>query len=287
MQIQDALAQFLVQLEADGRSPHTIAQARRHVELLARFVGNRDVATIEHTDVARFLTSAMACRTPDGRAKKPGSANALRSSVRCFCAYLHAAGLTQTNAARLVRRAICGAPTPKALSDGDRAKLLAALDQAKTKAELRDRAMFRTMLGCGLRLGSAIGLEVGDVDLDAGELQLRRMKGGQQATVFMPREVVDLLRTYLGDRKTGPVFPAANGGPIGAREAHRRLQLWGERARVAGVHPHRLRHSFGTRVYEQTRDLLVTARALTHRSVGSTAVYAQVSDKAVRSAVGA
>ena len=34
MTIDDALSLFLVQLEADGRSPHTIEQYRRHVRAL-------------------------------------------------------------------------------------------------------------------------------------------------------------------------------------------------------------------------------------------------------------
>ena len=41
MQITEALEKFLLQLEADGRSPHTVGQYRRHVRTLARWC--RDV----------------------------------------------------------------------------------------------------------------------------------------------------------------------------------------------------------------------------------------------------
>ena len=41
MQVQTALDRFLVQLEADGRSPHTIRQYRRHVRLLAAWLDER------------------------------------------------------------------------------------------------------------------------------------------------------------------------------------------------------------------------------------------------------
>ncbi len=41
MQIQRALDRFLLQLQADGRSEHTVAQYRRHVRLLARWLATR------------------------------------------------------------------------------------------------------------------------------------------------------------------------------------------------------------------------------------------------------
>ncbi len=40
MQIREALDRYLLQLEADGRSPHTIAQYRRHVRALARWAAD-------------------------------------------------------------------------------------------------------------------------------------------------------------------------------------------------------------------------------------------------------
>ena len=40
MQLQDALDRFVLQLEADGRSPHTIKQYRRHISALARWLAH-------------------------------------------------------------------------------------------------------------------------------------------------------------------------------------------------------------------------------------------------------
>jgi site-specific recombinase XerC len=285
MQIKDALDAYLLQLEADGRSRHTLDQARRHVLLLARFVGAREIEDVGHQDLARFLTSTMAMRTSAGRTKKPNSANAMRSSLRAFFSYVHAAGLAPTNAARLVRRAICGPPMPRGLSDAERANLIAALEAARTPAERRDRVLIHVMLGCGLRLGSAVGLDVEDVDLVAGELRLRQMKGSREDLAYLPADVAGMLRDHIGERTSGPVFVVAAGGRIGARQVHRRLVEWGTRAGVVGLHPHRLRHTFGTRVYRASGDLLLTARALGHRSIASTTVYAQPPRGAVRSAV--
>ncbi len=286
MKLDELLAEYLLQLEADGRSSHTVRQAERHGRLLAAFLGAREVGDVTHQDVARFLTSAMALRTPDGRAKKPASANALRSSIRCLFAFAHAAGYVAANPARLVRRARCGSPPPRALSDADRERLVRALDGAATDAERRDRALFRLLLGAGLRLGSALALDVGDLDLAAGEVRLRTMKNAEQDIAFVAEDVVTILREHVATRTAGPVFVGEHGRRVGARQVHRRLAWWARRAGIErGVHPHALRHTFATRVYRSTGDLLVTGQALCHRSVHSTAIYAKGETRRVRDAV--
>ncbi len=77
MTIDDALSRFVVQLEADGRSPHTTGQYRRHVRLFAawwRDVGpGGGVEEVSHQDVARFLASPHAKalkRSPHAKALK-------------------------------------------------------------------------------------------------------------------------------------------------------------------------------------------------------------------------
>ena len=104
--LDEALELFLVQLQADGRSSHTVGQYRRHVRLLASWLPpSVRVEEIGHESLARFLASPQARTRSDGSQKKPGSANALRSSLKGFFAYAHEAGYIAQNPARLIRRA--------------------------------------------------------------------------------------------------------------------------------------------------------------------------------------
>ena len=48
---------------------------------------------------------------------------------------------------------------------------------------------------------------------------------------------------------------------------------------------HSLRHTFATRVYQQTGDLYLVQRALGHRQIGTTEISARISDEALRRAV--
>ena len=108
MRVEEALAKYVVQLRADGRSGHTVRQYERHVLLLARWMGEAgmadDVCALTHEEVARFLTSAAATTRPDGRPKRATAMNALRSSVRTFFGYLAATGATSRPRQRVQRR---------------------------------------------------------------------------------------------------------------------------------------------------------------------------------------
>ena len=117
MDITDALSNYLTQLRADGRSPHTAGQYRRHVALLASWLrgnGRSDaVEEIDHETLAQFLSSPSARERSDGKTKKATTTNALRTSLRTFFRFTHDAGYCTSNPARLIRRALCGTSPPR------------------------------------------------------------------------------------------------------------------------------------------------------------------------------
>ena len=290
MSIEEALEKFLVQLEADGRSSHTIGQYRRHVRLLARWAASAglsgDLAELGHEHLARFFAAPEARTRPDGRAKRAGSVNALRSSVKGFFTYLARAGLVEHDPSLILRRARCGQPPPRALGPEDQERLLAALSKAEGPIAQRDQVLFALLLGTGLRLSSAVSLDVEDVDLDDGQILVRRAKGDRVETVFLSRDLRELLETFMGERLTGPLFRARDERRISTRHAQRRFAQWLERAGISGrFSPHSLRHSFATELYRRTRDLLLVKEALHHRSIASTLVYARVDKEQLRAAL--
>ena len=107
MQIEDALAMFTLQLGADGRSVHTRLQYERHVRAFVRWHGGA-IESVTHEVLARFPVSPQVRLRPDGRPKKASAANAIRSCLRGFFAYLAASGILERDPSRLIRRARCG-----------------------------------------------------------------------------------------------------------------------------------------------------------------------------------
>ena len=290
MQIQDALQGFLRQLAADGRSPHTIGQYRRHGTALANWLVtadiSNDVADLTPDVLARFFADSAARTSCRGGPKKAVSLNAMRTSIRCFAVHLHQSGLVPTNPARLLRRARCAPPPPRALHLDEQERLLNVLAKATGAEATRDSMLVELLLGTGIRIGSALGLDIEDIDFAHGELTLRTTKNNRPTIAMVPVALVEKLRAFLDGRTTGPVFLAAD-RRICMRHTQRRLAGWMQKAGVTGKSAHALRHTFACRIYQASGDLQITQAALGHASIASTVVYAQVDKARLRAAVGA
>ncbi|MBK9386074.1 MAG: tyrosine-type recombinase/integrase [Planctomycetes bacterium] len=280
MLLTDAIAAFQLQLEADGRSIHTRKQYARHLRLLGSWLDANgipaEIDAITTQVVARFLVSDAARKTAEGAAKLATSTNALRTSVRCFFQFCELAGFVARSPGMLVRRARCGEPPPRALSDAEVERLLAVA----AKGDARDELLVRLLLATGLRLGEALGLETQDVDLGRGEINVRRAKNDRPRVAYVPAELGARLAVWV-ERRTGRLFP------ISGRHAQRRIGEMANAAGIPGASAHALRHSLAMRVYRRTGDIEVVRAALGHASIQTTTRYAKCDEAVVRAAIGA
>jgi len=286
MRLNDALEAFLLQIQADGRSPHTVAQYARHVRLFASFLGSdRDLGQITVGDLAKFLTSPAALG--GSKPKRPTSVNALRTSLRVFFKHTHEASIAPTNPARLLRRARCTPPPPCGLSYDEVRRLTDVLVLAQGPSARRDHALIEVMLRTGLRLGSALALDRSDVDLERGEIVVRVAKNQAPERVFVSAALRDQLVGYLAERPDGPLFTNRDGERVGTRHIQRRIEQWLAKAGARkGMSAHSMRHAFAMNLYRRTRDLPLVQAALKHRSISSTLAYAHASDDELREAIG-
>jgi site-specific recombinase XerD len=253
---------------------------------LAGFSGSRTVEALTHEDIARYLASPSARTKLDGTPKKATSMNVRRSCVRTFFRYVHEASYTTTNPARLVRRAPCGTAPPRTLSPGEQVRLLKTISSARGPQARRDHMLFHLMLATGIRLGSALALDLAAVDLARAELRIEQTKGNRPGVVFLGRAVCAHLRRYMTGRGPGFLFEGRGRGPLCGRQAQRRLEIWLGEARIGRrVSPHSLRHAFAIDLYRRSGDLFLVKEALRHRSIASTTVYAAVDGHRLRQAM--
>ena len=121
----------------------------------------------------------------------------------------------------------------------------------------------------------------------------RKVDGGTEGLVFLNPGLRRLMRRYLkengtqGDCGPGtPLFRANTGRRLGARQIQLRFA---QRLKDAGIDRpvsiHSLRHTFATRLYEKTGDLHLVQRALGHRQITTTEVYAKVGDGVLKRAM--
>ena len=127
-----------------------------------------------------------------------------------------------------------------------------------------------------------MAVDARDVDLDRSVASIMA-KRDQPDRVLLGESIREHLKGYLDGRDSGPLFPSSRGGRLQRRQVGRRLAYWAGQARLRRtVTPHMLRHTFATRIYRKTGDVLLVKEALRHRSVVSTLVYARPQEEALR-----
>ncbi len=148
----------------------------------------------------------------------------------------------------------------------------------------RDAAIMVLLWGSGMRIGEALGLNRGDVGLDAGAARGLRVtgKGGKERLVPILPEVAAALGAYVRAcpydlLPDGPLFVGARGGRLqqavvqgGMRGLRRALGL------PETATPHALRHSFATHLLEAGADLRAIQELLGHASLSTTQRYTAV-----------
>lgn len=301
MKIANALDRFTRQLAANGRSGHTQAAYRRDVEALVRWLapgtrhkgtgGNPDLSAVTPDILARFLISDAALCTPAGQPRCPMSVNRTKSALRSFFAFCVESGWIRENPARLIRSSPATPKEPTTLTEEEVAAIRAVLAQKSGPIAERDRLVFEILLRTGIRLGSLVGLNVGDVDLKQGTLQIKS-KGGRRERVFLNPALVRLIGQYLRNNApeanggpNSPLFRSIHGKRLGGRQVQLNFARWCREAGIPGASVHSLRHTFATRLYHKTGDLYLVQRALGHRQITTTEVYARVSDERLRGAL--
>jgi integrase/recombinase XerC len=295
MKLQNATDRFTRQLAADGRSGHTRAAYRRDLAALARFLGrNPDLGKITPDSLACFLTSDAVLLTPQGQPRSPISVNRTKSALRSFFAFCVDSRYLKENPARLVRSARTSRIEPHALSEEEVARLRARVSQRTGLLPDRNRLILEILLGTGIRLGSLVALNIGDIDLKQGAIHIRSKGGGRDKVFLNPRLqrlIVHYLRKVASEANTTPNVPLIR-SRSGSRLTARPIQLWfAKLCREAGIEGkvsvHSTRHTFATNLYHKTGDLYLVQRALGHRQIGTTEIYAKVQESDLRAAMAA
>lgn len=146
-------------------------------------------------------------------------------------------------------------------------------------AERRERLMILLLYGCGLRTSELCGLDVGDINRERQELQIRKAKHDRPRAVPVPEGVFTELLAYLLEHgKRGALFRTVHRARrISSKDVCEVVQRAVERAGLrSGVTARTLRHSFATHLMDRGVDLAVIASLMGHRSPHETGVYLHV-----------
>ncbi|HZQ20635.1 MAG TPA: site-specific tyrosine recombinase/integron integrase [Terriglobales bacterium] len=282
MSAQKAVAQFLRSLKERNASSHTIRAYSQDLAIFAEYVGARTWKQIDHITIRGFLSQLY-----EKGLSKTSVARAL-AAVRSLYRWLAQEGEVDHNPAALVSTPKLPKKLPRVPTMEEMNSVLDGGMPEIASFPERDRLMLELLYGCGIRNSELVGINLDDVRLSA-EAILIRGKGKKERYVPFGGAVKSAVKPYLSarqlilseNRKNNPALLInQRGGRLTTRSVGRIIKkIAVAKGLSPDVHPHTLRHAFGTHMLEEGADLRAIQEMLGHERLSTTQRYTQLSMK--------
>lgn len=244
---------------------------------------------VTHYDIELFLSYLSHYRFRDKHLSCDERAKARKlSAVRAMFKYFFNKGLIEVDNSAKV-------PTPKLhekeiirLDKDEVAELINVAETGSgltrhaagyhSKTKVRDTAILTLFLGTGIRISELVGLDNDSFDFEENSFLVTR-KGGNQAILFFSDEVKYALQEYIAEKANDPKIPAGENAfflsmqykRINVRSVEILVKKYSKIiSPLKKITPHKLRSTYGTRLYNETGDIYIVADVLGHRDVNTT-----------------
>ncbi len=279
-----AVQQFLRALHQRNAAANTILAYTKDLTSFAQYIGDAKPAQIDHVRIRGYLSELY-----DQGLGKTSVARHL-AAVRSFYRWLAREGMVKQNPAALVS-------TPKLPKNLPRVPTMEEINivldtEMPDSAAFpeRDRVIMELLYGSGLRNSELIGINLEHISWSNGTILIHG-KGSKQRIVPLGESAAVAIREYLphrqkllAEKKKSNLALLLNlrGTRLTTRSVGRIVkQIAIARGLPSDVHPHTLRHAFGTHLLEEGADLRAIQELLGHERLSTTQRYTQLSMKHV------
>lgn len=265
-----------------------------------------DLDTIDAQTIERFMSFLSYYDTENGVVKTNSESGKLRklSSLRAFFKYFFNKDMIKANVATKVSSPKLREKPIVRLENQETAELLYTCDNLSgfsehqkkynEKFKLRDNAILSLFLTTGIRVSECVGLNVDDFDFNLNNFRVTR-KGGSQVILYFGEETAEILKQYLKYRDTlnipreeRALFISSQNKRMMVRAMEYLVKKYAKVATpLKNITPHKLRSTYGTNLYNETKDIYVVAEVLGHKDVNTTRKhYAHIGEDVRKSVAG-
>src|ERR1700736_664829 len=279
-QVTKAAERFLRSLRERNVSVHTIKAYQQDLGCFADHVGSRKWHDIDHVAIRGFLSHLY-----DKGLGKTSVARSL-AAVRSLYRWLAQEGIVEQNPAALVSTPKLPKKLPRVPTLEEMNSVLDGDVPEVASFPERDRLMLELLYGCGIRNSELVGINLDDVRASA-EAVLIRGKGKKERYVPFGDSVKSALASYLPARQkalgetrknTSALLINRRGGRLTTRSVGRIIKkIAVAKGLSPDVHPHTLRHAFGTHMLEEGAALRAIQEMRGHERLSTTQRYTQLS----------
>ena len=266
-------------------SQNTLESYKNDLNKFRNFLekNNKSVLKADHFLILSFLSFLL----DKGFSSKTVSRNI--SSLKSFFKYLISVEHIKINPMLNIDAPKSGLFLPTTLTVEETQQILDAPNELRP-IEMRDKAMLYTLYATGMRISELISLNMHNVDLTRGSVQVIG-KGGKERLIPLTNDAISMIKKYLTNARDklskgkdhNNIFVSTHGKQISRHSFWHRIKTYLKKVDVKKeVHPHTLRHAFATHMLNNGADLRSVQLLLGHSDLATTQIYTHVAQAEVK-----
>ena len=266
-------------------SQNTLESYKNDLNKFRNFLekNNKSVLKADHFLILSFLSFLL----DKGFSSKTVSRNI--SSLKSFFKYLISVEHIKINPMLNIDAPKSGLFLPTTLTVEETQQILDAPNELRP-IEMRDKAMLYTLYATGMRISELISLNMHNVDLIRGSVQVIG-KGGKERLIPLTNDAITMIKKYLTNARDklskgkdhNNIFVSTHGKQISRHSFWHRIKAYLKKVDVKKeVHPHTLRHAFATHMLNNGADLRSVQLLLGHSDLATTQIYTHVAQAEVK-----
>lgn len=257
--IEQTLVSFITDRKAQGLSPNTIKAYDNELNTFTKFTDpDRDICELKATEIREYLLFLK-----DVKGRNPGG---VHIAYRVLRSWLYFWELEMDGDYRAPIRKVKPPRVKDVPLDAvgiPNIKVLLNYCDATFKG-VRDKAIILLLLDTGLRATELLNLDIDDLDLDKGILQVHNGKGGKSRLAYFQPMTRRALRKWLTLNDQTPLFTVYQGTRLQYAGLRSLLRRRAQEAGITKVTPHMFRRSFAIEHLRAGTDVFTLSRLMGH-----------------------
>lgn len=275
----DCLKEYQIHLRDEkGASDNTLSSYMRDMHQFNAYIEEKGISLrqVIQSDIesyGKYLTL---------KGKSASTVTRAMASIKSFYNFMLNRGQVSSNPAKGITPTKVERKLPQILTSKE-VELFLEQPECTDLKGFRDRAMLELLYATGIRVSELIGLNVEDLNLDAGIL--RCVSKGKERLIPLYPAAVKALTEYVERIRPQMIespderalFVNVSGERMSRQGFWKLIKHYQEKAGIQKeITPHTLRHSFAAHLLENGADLQSIQEMLGHADISSTQIYSQL-----------
>lgn len=283
----ESLKNYLEYIEKNKKlSKNTVASYSRDLKKYLEYLKEQkiDILDVVENDIISYLIEL------EKENISTSSISRMISSIKSYHDYLFMNKFAGENPAKNIKKPKVKREKLEMLTEQEVDKLLEFKDLSTPK-KIRDKAIFETLYGTGIRVSELIDMNVEDVDLDIDYISCNNSKHQRviplcETTKLYLSKYMEFARSHMAEEDEKSLFVNSQGQRFTRQGLWKLIKKYAQQANInKNINPTTLRHSFAIHLLNGGANIAAVSKILGNSNLSSLQLYLKYIDNNLRNEI--